>query len=244
MTFFIFHSILNIRSFAAGFNPWGDSWRHPASISDKKFEVLAFSQQQFANMYLSNGTGERLAQCSELMIKINHPMAIQIDGEAIMLDKVCTLKISHRNQHRVLIKQKHPDNDDVTVDSCGDMTRVSVIRVVDESENGDSENFVESPLGTVELPLDLDLETIRPKIERLLEGSDPDFYYVDLIRSEMDQSEDLTEESPQGEYNALEKSRELTLLRDFLGENGETLKIRTDLENCLRAKVASFAVQE
>lgn len=172
-------------------------------------------------------------------------MAIQIDGEAIMLDKICTLKISHRNQHRVLIKQKHAENDDVTVDSCGDMTRVSVIKVIDQSESGDSEDFVESPLGTVELPLDLDLETIRPKIERLLDESEPDFFYVDLIRSEMDQSEGLQEESPtQGEYSALEKSRELTLLRDFLGEGGESLKIRTDLENCLRAKVASFAVQE
>lgn len=229
-------SILNIRSFGSGYKPWGDSRQFPASISDKKFEVLAFSQQQFANMYLSNGTGERIAQCSDFVIKINHPLAIQIDGEAIMLDKPCSLHIYHRNQHRVLIRQKHALDEPIY--NAGDMTRVSIIEVyksevIEEDDDNDGV-FKENLIGAVDLPLDLDLETIRPKIEHMLLGSDlteerKDFYYIDSIGVQPHQQDNG--------YCALDKSRELTLLRDFLSERRDTIKIRTDVRNCQSVKL-------
>lgn len=213
-------SILNIRSFSAGFKPWGS--RHPASISDKQFEVLAFSQQQFANMYLANGHAEPIGQCHECLIKIDHPLAIQIDGEAMMIDKPCSLKISHRNQHRVLIRQKN-DSFDEPVRNSGEMTRINIKEIYKNEDE-----FVEKNIGSIDLPLDLDLETIRPNIERLVISTNQigdrnlderkDFYFVD-------------EEKDEEKFCPLEKSRELTLLRDFLAIN-DVMRIRTDIENC------------
>jgi len=226
-------SILNIRSFSSGYKPWGDSSRFPASISDKKFEVLGFSQQQFANMYLSNGTGERIGQCSDFIIKINHPLAIQIDGEAIMLDKPCSLHIFHRNQHRVLIRQKHAHDEPIY--NAGDMTRVNIVEVCRQEiiEEEEEELFKETRLGSVDLPLDLDLETIRPKIELMLAETEngqsgearKDFYYIDAIG---------VQQQNQNGYAALDKSKELTLLRDFLTDKRDVIKIRTDTRNCQR----------
>ena len=233
-------SILNIRSFSSGYKPWGDSSRFPASISDKKFEVLGFSQQQFANMYLSNGTGERIGQCSDFIIKINHPLAIQIDGEAIMLDKPCSLHIFHRNQHRVLIRQKHAHDEPIC--NAGDMTRVNIIEVyrreIIEEDEEDVEIYTENILGSVDLPLDLDLETIRPKIEHMLGGGSDaeavseerkDFYYIDTIG--------VQPQNGESDYCALDKSKELTLLRDFLSERKDVIKIRTDTRNCQRVNM-------
>ena len=230
-------SILNIKSFSSGYKPWGEPSRCPASISDKKFEVLAYSQQQFANMFLSNGTGERLAQCSDFVIRINHPLAIQIDGEAIMLEKPCSLHISHRNQHRVLIRQKKES--DEPVHNAGDMMRVNIVQVFKNDTENDTEEenitYTENALGQVDLPLDLDLETIRPKIESLLdtkrdEEGRRDFYYIDAIGVEQHEEEN-------GEFGALDKAKELTLLRDFLNDrHRDTIKIRTDVVNCRRNK--------
>ena len=81
--------------------------------------------------------------------------------------------------------------------------------------------MIEHELGMLSLPLDIDLETNRGRIEehlreRVNDNLD-DFYYVDGISDD---------------FEPLQKSRELTLLRDFLNENENVLRIRRDIQNC------------
>jgi hypothetical protein len=140
----------------------------------------------------------------------------------MMIDKPCSLKISHRNQHRVLIRQKN-DSFDEPVRNSGEMTRINIKEIYKNEDE-----FVEKNIGSIDLPLDLDLETIRPNIERLVISTNQigdrnlderkDFYFVD-------------EEKDEEKFCPLEKSRELTLLRDFLAIN-DVMRIRTDIENC------------
>ena len=103
------------------------------------------------------------------------------------------------------------------------MTRINIKEIYKNEDE-----FVEKNIGSIDLPLDLDLETIRPNIERLVISTNQigdrnlderkDFYFVD-------------EEKDEEKFCPLEKSRELTLLRDFLAIN-DVMRIRTDIENC------------
>ena len=95
--------VLNIPSYSAGYHPWGSpgsaSEFTDSKLSDKKFEVIACSQQQYANVYIGKGTGERIAQAQDIKIKINHELAGQIDGEATLI-KPTNIHIHLKNQHR------------------------------------------------------------------------------------------------------------------------------------------------
>lgn len=91
-------------SSSAGYSPWGSpsssSEFTDSKISDRKFEVLACSQQQFANVFIGKGTGERIAQSSQIEIKIRETaLAVQIDGEAVKIEPT-TIKIRYKNQHQ------------------------------------------------------------------------------------------------------------------------------------------------
>ena len=118
---------------------------------------------------------------------------------------------------------------------------IEVVRRASTNQNPDSDSIEDQPeessemtevdLGSLPLPLDLDLETNRTRIEAYLrevkpssatvsegdgrkkvtttdegdtEGREEDFYYVDS--------------HAEGEFEPLQKSRELTLLRDFLND--------------------------
>ena len=164
---------------------------------------------------------------------------------------------------RILKKRKHEtDNINLTQQlRSGEMLKLKLIELVrrnnlDSDSIGDqpvSESeppeMVEVELGNLSLPLDIDLETNRTRIEAFLRdvrgtidhvassstqnvqssegrstadgtadvGGEEDFYYVDG--------------HAETEYEPLQKSRELTLLRDFLNDD-EVLRIRRDIQNC------------
>ena len=136
----------------------------------------------------------------------------------------------------------------------GEMLKLKIIEVVrraSANQNQDSDSIGDQPeessemtevdLGILPLPLDIDLETNRTRIEAYLrelkpssasvktgedrpEGGDEgraeggeDFYYVDS--------------HAENEFEPLQKSRELTLLRDFLNDD-EVIRIRRDIQNC------------
>ena len=117
---------------------------------------------------------------------------------------------------------------------------------IGDNETEDGSEMTEVDLGDLKLPLDIDLETNRTRIEAFLrelkpssaseggqeaeksevgedgdEGSraetEEDFYYVDS--------------HAENEFEPLQKSRELTLLRDFLNDD-EVIRIRRDIQNC------------
>ena len=114
---------------------------------------------------------------------------------------------------------------------------------IGDHEPEDGSEMTEVDLGDLKLPLDIDLETNRTRIEAHLrelkpssaseagqeaeksvgedgdEGSraEEDFYYVDS--------------HAENEFEPLQKSRELTLLRDFLNDD-EVIRIRRDIQNC------------
>jgi len=132
---------------------------------------------------------------------------------------------------------------------------IEVVRRASTNQNPDSDSIgdqedtsemTEVDLGELKLPLDIDLETNRTRIEAHLremkpssvkpaseevkvekvseEGDDgsraeaeEDFYYVDS--------------HAENEFEPLQKSRELTLLRDFLNDD-EVIRIRRDIQNC------------
>ena len=135
----------------------------------------------------------------------------------------------------------------------GEMLKLKIIEVVrraSTNQNPDSDSIgdqseeasemTEVDLGSLPLPLDIDLETNRTRIEAYLREMKPssraeagktveegeggraevdaeDFYYVDS--------------HAENEFEPLQKSRELTLLRDFLNDD-EVIRIRRDIQNC------------
>jgi len=222
--------VLNIPSYSAGYMPWGTpsatSEFTDSRISDQKFEVIACSQQQFANVYIGKGTGERIAQAREIEIKIHTPLAVQIDGEATKIDPT-TIRIRYNNQHKVLIRKKNDQEVRLPYHHKGECQQLKLIelrrsdsdeQLVDASAE---QKMTEHELGMLSLPLDIDLETNRTRIEEHLRErvSDDldDFYYVDGVTED---------------FEPLQKSRELTLLRDFLDEGETVLRIRRDIQNC------------
>ena len=127
---------------------------------------------------------------------------------------------------------------------------IEVVRRASTNQNPDSDSIgdqseeasemTEVDLGSLPLPLDIDLETNRTRIEAYLREMKPssraeagktveegeegraevdaeDFYYVDS--------------HAENEFEPLQKSRELTLLRDFLNDD-EVIRIRRDIQNC------------
>ncbi|CAG5110072.1 Oidioi.mRNA.OKI2018_I69.chr2.g4517.t1.cds [Oikopleura dioica] len=104
--------LLNIKSYSGGFKPWDES-KGKASTADEKIEVLAFSHHQFVNLYLAKGTGESLGQFSEVELILNHTLALQVDGEPVQIkvnpSASARFKISHRNQHRLMMRRRGKD---------------------------------------------------------------------------------------------------------------------------------------
>ena len=162
---------------------------------------------------------------------------------------------------RILKKRKNEtDNQQFTSHArSGEMLKLKIIEVVrrastnqnpgldsDSIGDEDGSEMTEVDRGDLKLPLDIDLETNRTRIEAHLrelkpssaseggqeaekqgppvgedgdEGSraEEDFYYVDS--------------HAENEFEPLQKSRELTLLRDFLNDD-EVIRIRRDIQNC------------
>lgn len=130
----------------------------------------------------------------------------------------------------MLIKKKNDQEVHLPYHHKGECQQLKLIELrrsesdslLDHSDSQtDSVKMVEHELGMLSLPLDIDLETNRSRIEEYLRerinDNLDDFYYVD---------------GAQDDFEPLLKSRELTLLRDFLNGDETVLRIRRDIQNC------------
>ena len=136
----------------------------------------------------------------------------------------------------------------------GEMLKLKIIEVVrraSANQNPDSDSIEDQPeessemtevdLGILPLPLDIDLETNRTRIEAYLRELKPSSTSVKTgeDRPEGGHDEGRAEEEDfyyidshaENEFEPLQKSRELTLLRDFLNDD-EVIRIRRDIQNC------------
>ena len=68
----------------------------------------------------------------------------------------------------VLIRQKHESINCVDRKVTGEMQELKIIELRPKQSEADSKQFDQVELGTIHLPLDLDLETNRTKIENHL----------------------------------------------------------------------------
>ncbi|CBY42712.1 unnamed protein product, partial [Oikopleura dioica] len=108
--------VLNIPSYAAGINFWGDqsggtSFVTP-SFSDRMIEVIGIfgvmqlgMSQAFLGLPQRVSQRHRIAQCSSLKIVIggNEPIPVQVDGEAWMQNPG-VIKIEHKNRVQMLAR--------------------------------------------------------------------------------------------------------------------------------------------
>ena len=123
----------------------------------------------------------------------------------------------------MLIRKKNDQEVRLPYHHKGECQQLKLIelRRSESDEQLDNSKMIEHELGMLSLPLDIDLETNRTRIEEHLRervtDSLDDFYYVDGVTED---------------FEPLQKSRELTLLRDFLDEDETVLRIRRDIQNC------------
>ena len=158
---------------------------------------------------------------------------------------------------RILKKRKNEtDNQQFTSHArSGEMLKLKIIEVVrraSTNQNPDSDSIGEAEdvsemtevdLGDLKLPLDIDLETNRTRIEAHLRELKPSSaseggQEAEKVGEEGEEGRAETEEDfyyvdshAENEFEPLQKSRELTLLRDFLNDD-EVIRIRRDIQNC------------
>ncbi|CAF1007181.1 unnamed protein product [Didymodactylos carnosus] len=111
--------ILNISSYAAGTNPWqgvrlmnvadevfqyydvDDSQFRDQSCSDGYLEIIGLKQYELARIR-AGGRGLRIAQGSEIILKMSASLPMEIDGEPFMMGP-CQLTVTRRNQARMIM---------------------------------------------------------------------------------------------------------------------------------------------
>ncbi|KAI3381461.1 hypothetical protein SNEBB_003956 [Seison nebaliae] len=99
--------LLNIPRYAGGATPWGTSNQFETpSISDGKLELIGATTSQLAKLKIG-GNGDRIAQCSRLVIETALDIPMQVDGEPILL-KPSKLVVEKHSRSKVLIKNDYP----------------------------------------------------------------------------------------------------------------------------------------
>ncbi|CAF1010830.1 unnamed protein product, partial [Didymodactylos carnosus] len=111
--------ILNISSYAAGTNPWkgvkllnaadelfqyndvDDSEFRDPSCSDGYLEIIGLKQYELARIH-AGGRGLRIAQGSEIKLKMFASLPMEIDGEPFVIGP-CQLTITRQNQARMIM---------------------------------------------------------------------------------------------------------------------------------------------
>ncbi|XP_053576273.1 diacylglycerol kinase zeta isoform X2 [Bombina bombina] len=192
---------LNIPRYCAGTMPWGNPGEHhdfePQRHDDGCIEVIGFTMASLAALQVG-GHGERLHQCSEVLLRTYKSIPVQVDGEPCKLGP-SVVKISLRNQAALIQKTKRRTsvpllNDQQPVPERLRL-RVNRISMHDyEALHYDKEKLREAslPLGVIVVPGDSDLETCRAHIQRLQE----DFPAYPTILQHLDLKEDGTSKPP------------------------------------------------
>ena len=72
-------------------------------FGDGKIEVLGLSSTQMAFIHLGF-QGNRIAQCRQIRIELNHPMPVHMDGDPFYLPASISLDVKHAGQVMVLRK--------------------------------------------------------------------------------------------------------------------------------------------
>ncbi|VDO06759.1 unnamed protein product [Rodentolepis nana] len=97
---------LNIPKYSAGTVPWGHSsgMDQQQRIDDKKIEVIGLSTASLATLQMG-GHGDRICQCSEVILTTRKTIPMQIDGEPCRLGP-SIIEIQLRNQAHVVQKTR------------------------------------------------------------------------------------------------------------------------------------------
>ena len=99
------HSLLflNINSYAGGTKPWSPR-KGKQSITDGMIEMVALDNYDLAVLQ-AGGTGACVCQCKTVKITTSVCVPMQVDGEPCLMAP-CTIEITHKNQARMLIRNK------------------------------------------------------------------------------------------------------------------------------------------
>ena len=99
------HSVLfqNIKSYAGGTKPWNRK-NGPQEINDGLMEVVAIDNLDLAILH-AGGSGASVCQCKTATITTKACVPMQIDGEPCLM-RPCKIVISHKNQAKMLVRNK------------------------------------------------------------------------------------------------------------------------------------------
>lgn len=106
--------VLNIPGYAAGTNPWGNSFSEFSinlfeslsntesrfdrqDFGDRKIEVVGLSTTHMAAIHMGF-SGYRIAQCQQLRLELSSPITAQMDGEPFYLPTAVAINIDHAGQ--------------------------------------------------------------------------------------------------------------------------------------------------
>ncbi|XP_034031668.1 diacylglycerol kinase zeta [Thalassophryne amazonica] len=172
---------LNIPRYCAGTMPWGNPSEHHdferQRHDDGYIEVIGFTMTSLATLQVG-GHGERLHQCKEVTLTTFKSIPMQVDGEPCKLAP-SIIHISLRNQANMVEKAKRRismphlnDQQPVPEKLQIQVNRISMAAYEALHYEKDQLKEASTPLGTITIPGESDLETCRLLIERLQDSVD------------------------------------------------------------------------
>eukprot|EP00731_Ephydatia_muelleri_P029976 Em0021g499a len=165
---------LNIPSYAAGTNPWGnpsteDKSISPQVIDDGMIEVVGFWATSMAMLQVGLGHGVRIAQCQHVKMTTTKCIPVQVDGEACMLAPSTIILIM---KNKVPMVTKGTLSDVSPEDYQQDRIQLPVYKVSTEVYEKCSSlqqaRKSATDLGVILSTMECTLKDIRPQINEIL----------------------------------------------------------------------------